>query len=83
MAKLQNSVPYKIKEIEFFPNSIYKFITCGIQHIAVWNLHGNYLSYSNLRIDKPDDLAEAELYKESLGMLPPKNINMKVTNSKS
>lgn len=29
-AKLMHSVPYKIKDIEFFPNSIYRFITCGI-----------------------------------------------------
>lgn len=51
--KLANSVPYKIKDIEFFPNSIYKFITCGIQHIAVWSLRGSILSYSNLEIELP------------------------------
>ncbi|KAL4497254.1 hypothetical protein ABPG72_011189 [Tetrahymena utriculariae] len=58
--KLTNSVPYKIKDIEFFPNSIYKFITCGIQHISVWNLKGNILSYQNLEIQIPQDLADTE-----------------------
>ncbi len=52
------TIPFKIKDVQFFPNCIYKFITCGIQHLAVWSLKGGVLSYANLEIENPSDIIE-------------------------
>lgn len=52
------SVPFKIKDLEVFPNSIYEFITCGVQHIADWSLKGQVLSYNNMEIENPKGLVE-------------------------
>lgn len=52
------SVPFKIKDLEMFPNSIYEFVTCGVQHIAEWSLKGSILSYNNMEIENPKGLVE-------------------------
>ena len=31
--------------MQFFPNSIRKFVTCGIQHLNFWRLNGRNLEY--------------------------------------
>ena len=41
-----------------FPNSIYEFVTCGVQHIAEWSLKGSILSYNNMEIENPKGLVE-------------------------
>lgn len=42
------SAPIKILHIDFFPYAVHKLVTCGVQHMAVWNLKGAVLSYYNL-----------------------------------
>ena len=41
------------RDIEFFTNSIYKFITCGRRVMSIWTFKGNTLSYYNLNIENP------------------------------
>lgn len=36
IANFAYTVPFKIKDLEFYPNSIFRFVTCGIQHMASW-----------------------------------------------
>ncbi|EGR31153.1 hypothetical protein IMG5_116830 [Ichthyophthirius multifiliis] len=57
-ANMPYSIPFKIKDVQFFPNCIYKFITCGIQHLVVWSLKGGVLSYASLEIENPSDIIE-------------------------
>lgn len=40
----------------FFPNSIYKFVTCGVQHMSVWKYSGSTLSFFACSIEKPRDM---------------------------
>jgi hypothetical protein len=49
------------RDLEFFPNSIYKFATCGQQHMAVWTFKGSTFSYYNLEIANPKDLVEMKM----------------------
>lgn len=41
------------RDIEFFPNCIYKFAACGLQYLAIFNYKGALLSYYNLEIENP------------------------------
>lgn len=34
LANFIYTIPFKIKDLEFYPNSIFRFVTCGIQHMA-------------------------------------------------
>lgn len=45
-----NSLPFKIKDIEFLTNSIDNFVTVGIQHFSIWRVRGNNLEYSNIPV---------------------------------
>lgn len=40
-----HSVPFKIKDLDFHPNSTKNFVTCGIQHMCFWKLSGTNLEY--------------------------------------
>lgn len=40
-----HSLPYRIRDIEFFNNSTRNFITAGIQHLCFWRLSGSNLEY--------------------------------------
>jgi len=40
----------------FFPNSIYQFITCGVQHMSVWKYSGSTLNFFACPIEKPRDM---------------------------
>jgi hypothetical protein len=57
-ANLQFSLPFKIKDLEMYPNSIFSFVSCGIQHMASWNLKGDKLEYTNMEIELPEEVAE-------------------------
>lgn len=50
---LQFSVALKILDLAFLPNSTTKFASCGHQHLAVWSLKGESLSYVNYEIMTP------------------------------
>ena len=43
--QLLHSLPYKIKDIDFYPGSTRKFVTCGIQHMCFWSVSGANLEY--------------------------------------
>jgi len=45
---LVKSLPFKIKDIEFEYESSDRFVTVGIQHLAVWSLRGTHLEYINV-----------------------------------
>ena len=42
--------------MEFYPSSIFKFVTCGIQHMSQWKYSGGSLTYSAMEIENPKDL---------------------------
>jgi len=42
---LLHSLPFKIKDIDFFPGSTRRFVTCGIQHMKFWKFSGSNLTY--------------------------------------
>ncbi|KAL4455920.1 hypothetical protein ABPG73_008674 [Tetrahymena malaccensis] len=52
-ANFPYSLPYKIKDLAFLPNSIYQFITCGIQNMSHWKFNGSILSYHQMEIENP------------------------------
>jgi len=56
-ANFPYSVPYKIKDLAFFPNSTIKFVTCGIENLTVWELKGNILSYSCYEMNLPSEMS--------------------------
>jgi hypothetical protein len=37
------SLPFKIKDIDFYPGSTRRFVTCGVQHMNFWRLNGKNL----------------------------------------
>jgi len=55
-----NTLPYKIKDMEFLNNSVDNFVTVGIQHFALWRVKGSNLEYSNIPI--PQHNSEDEHY---------------------
>ena len=71
-AQLTYSVTFKIKDLETFPNAIYKFVTCGHQHIAIWSLKGGILSYCSLEIENPEDVIEIQDLNSSSSNSPDK-----------
>ena len=52
------SLAFKIKDMEFFPNSIFKFVTCGVQHMSLWTYAGGSLTFQAMEIENPRDLVE-------------------------
>jgi WD40 repeat protein len=44
------SVPFKIKDLDFLPNSKSEFITCGVQHMTLWSYKGGILNFKELPI---------------------------------
>ncbi len=39
-----HSVPYKIRDVDFFPGeSFLRFVTCGIQHLSFWSRSGHFM----------------------------------------
>ena len=49
---LIHTLPFKIKDMDFVSGQTDQFYTCGIQHLSLWNLHGNNLEYKNLPLNK-------------------------------
>ncbi len=47
-----HSSPCKIRDVLFLPGSKLKFLTCGVQHLAVWTLKGQKLIYESCRLLK-------------------------------
>lgn len=43
-----NTLPFKIKDIEFLENNVNNFLTVGIQHFAIWRINGENMEYSNI-----------------------------------
>jgi hypothetical protein len=44
------SYPFKIKDIKFLPFSKTEFLTCGVQHMSLWNFKGGILNFRELPI---------------------------------
>ena len=49
---LIHTLPFKIKDMDFVSGQTDQFYTCGIQHLSLWNLHGNSLEYRNIPLNK-------------------------------
>ena len=43
MTTLIHSSPYKIRDLQFYPESTSKLITAGIQHLSMWKTDGKYM----------------------------------------
>jgi len=43
--QILQSVPYKIKDVAFYPGSTRQFVTCGIQHMCFWKRSGRNLEH--------------------------------------
>lgn len=41
--QILHSLPFKIKDVAFFPGSTRRFVTCGIQHMCFWGHSGRNL----------------------------------------
>ena len=44
------SIPFKIKDVVFLPNSRTEFITCGIQHLTHWYYKGEILNFKEFHL---------------------------------
>ena len=53
------SVPFKIRDMCFMPNSIYQFITCGLQHMTRWSYNGSTLQFNALAIQNTSEMKES------------------------
>jgi hypothetical protein len=40
-----HSLTFRIRDIEFMPDSTRTFVTAGIQHLCFWRLSGSNLEY--------------------------------------
>lgn len=49
-SNLLYTLPFKIKDLEFLPMSKTEFITCGVQHMSLWNYKGGLLNFKELPI---------------------------------
>ena len=49
---LIHTLPSKIKDMDFVSGQTDQFYTCGIQHLSLWNLHGDNLEYRNIPLNK-------------------------------
>ena len=49
---LIHTLPFKIKDMDFVSGQTDQFYTCGIQHLSLWDLHGNNLEYRNIPLNK-------------------------------
>jgi hypothetical protein len=52
------TIPFKIKDLEFYPNSISRFVTCGIQHMSTWHYCGGALTFRAMEIENPKEQVE-------------------------
>eukprot|EP01022_Parablepharisma_sp_SALTPOND_P016773 TRINITY_DN2537_c0_g1_i1.p1 TRINITY_DN2537_c0_g1~~TRINITY_DN2537_c0_g1_i1.p1 ORF type:complete len:1738 (+),score=108.49 TRINITY_DN2537_c0_g1_i1:2814-8027(+) len=43
MTTLIHALPYKVREIEFYPESTTRLVTAGIQHLTFWKTNGKYM----------------------------------------
>lgn len=50
--------PAKFRDMEFYPGSINKFITCGVQHMSQWKLSGGTLTFHSFKIENPMETEE-------------------------
>ena len=50
--ELSYSDPFKIKNVEFFPDNKFQFITVGHQHISEWIYQGGKLIFKELRLER-------------------------------
>lgn len=50
------SIPFKIKDIIFKPNSRNEFFTCGIQHLTLWSYRGEVLNCQEIELVAPKQL---------------------------
>jgi WD40 repeat protein len=50
------SIPFRIKEVEFWPKSNDEFVTLGFQHLSRWKLNGGLLIYQELPIENPEEM---------------------------
>jgi len=61
------SLPFKIKDLEFLPYSKTEFITCGVQHMSLWNYKGGILNFRELPIQNVKQGAlQEELLQQSI-----------------
>ncbi len=65
MTTLIHSLPYKIRDIEFYPDSTCRLITAGIQHLTYWKVLGKYMEgrcaeFIIPKIKLPEDPADAK-----------------------
>lgn len=54
---LSGLIPYKIKDFEFEYKTSDVFITCGIQHLCLWEIKGNHLVNKNLGVKLENEQA--------------------------
>jgi hypothetical protein len=50
-----NSDSFLYRDINFFPNATYKFITCGVQHMNIWKYSGSSLTFSACPLENPKE----------------------------
>ena len=55
---LQYSISFKIKDMCFLPDSIYSFVTCGLQHMSLWVYNGSTLQFSAMAIQNTKEMME-------------------------
>ena len=51
--QMLHSLPFKIRDLDFIPESSRNFITCGIQHLVFWKVTGNNLEYQVAELTIP------------------------------
>ena len=45
------SVPFKIRDLVFYPENIYRFVSCGLQHMTKWQYNGKILEFQAMDED--------------------------------
>ena len=41
-----------VKDMDFLKYNCYKFVTCGIRHLSIWEYKGKNLAHRCINIDK-------------------------------
>ena len=59
--EMSYSDPYKIKNVEFFPDNKYKFVTVGHQHISEWIYVGGNLVFKELKLERSSKMEKGGL----------------------
>lgn len=67
------SHPDRIQALDFLPDSNYKFITCGIQHICQWEFKGSVLTFHEFPMVKVKDFMKYIKANEQLEMMDGNN----------